>query len=338
MVRERANCYGHLLILSMFSLISMTSSTSSSAALVTPNEAMTTPNRSLLELRREIDRIDTSLHDLIMQRTDIVRRIAEIKDKSGILVMHPGREADIMRRLVERHTGPFPASSLVQIWREMIAAVTAMQGAHSIAINAAENRQGYWDLARTHFGSQTPMTSYAVARDVVSQVSAGGTRVGVLPIPSDDDTDPWWPSLCVPDAPRIILRLPFAGSGNARGDAIEAFAIARAEPERTGHDHSIIALETSEALSRAALNDMLQKANLEPLFTTSCKQDRWLHLAAVKEFVTAEDTRLNLLEARDMIQRVLIIGAYAVPLSNAELQSKSGGGAGLASSSMTGEK
>ncbi len=298
---------------------------------------MTTPNRSLLELRREIDRIDTSLHDLIMQRTDVVRRIAEIKDKSGIVVMHPGREADIMRRLVERHTGPFPAASLVQIWREMIAAVTAMQGAHTIAINAAENEQGYWDLARTHFGSQTPMTSYAVARDVVSQVSAGRTNIGVLPIPSDDDSDPWWPSLCVPDAPRIIIRLPFAGRGNARGNTIEAFAIARSQPERTGHDHTILALETSEALSRAALNDMLHKAKLEPVLTTSCKQDRWLHLADVKDFVTPEDTRLNLLEARDMLQRVLVIGAYAVPLSNAELQSDSEGEAGSVEPTVTGD-
>ncbi len=312
----------------MFSLISLTSSTSSIAPLVTLNEPMATPNRSLLELRREIDRIDTSLHDLIMQRTDIVRRIADIKDKDGIVVMHPGREADIMRRLVERHSGPFPASSLVQIWREMIAAVTAMQGAHTVAINAPENQQGYWDLARTHFGSQTPMTSYAVARDVVSQVSDRRTRIGVLPIPSDDDSDPWWPSLCVPDAPRIVIRLPFAGRGNARGGSLEAFAIARAEPERTGHDHTILALETSEALSRAALNDILGKAKLEPLFTTSCKQDRWLHLADVADFVTTEDTRLNLLEARDMIQRVLIIGAYAVPLSNTELKSKTNGEAG----------
>jgi hypothetical protein len=82
---------------------------------------------------------------------------------------------------------------------------------------------------------------------------------------------------------------------------------------------------------------MLRKAKLEPLFTTSCKQDRWLHLADVTDFVTTEDMRLNLLEARDMIQRVLIIGAYAVPLSIAELQSKAGGEAGLAESAAAGE-
>jgi hypothetical protein len=242
-----------------------------------------------------------------------------------------------MRRLVERHTGRFPASSLVQIWREIIAAVTAMQGPHSVAINAAENEQGYWDLARTHFGSQTSMTSYAVARDVVSQVSAGRTSVGVLPIPSEDDSDPWWPSLCVTDAPRIVIRLPFAGRGNARGGSIEAYVIARNDLERTGKDRTILAFETSEALSRTTLNDMLRKAKLEPTLTTSCKQDQWLHFVEVEGFVSIEDARLNLLEARDMLQRVLVIGAYAVPLSNTELQIKSGDHAETSEPSATGE-
>ena len=332
-----ANCYGHLLILSMFSLISMASRTSSIASLVTPYETMTSPERSLLELRREIDRIDIALHDLIMLRTDTVRRIADIKDKSGLVVMQPGREADIMRRLVERHSGQFPASALVQIWREIIAAVTAMQGPHSVAINAAENEQGYWDLARTHFGSQTSMTSYAVARDVVSQVSAGRTSVGVLPIPSEDDSDPWWPSLCVPGAPRIVIRLPFAGRGNARGGSIEAYAIGRNDLERTGKDRTILAFETSEALSRTALNDMLRKAKLKPTLTTSCKQDRWLHFAEVEDFVSIEDARLNLLEARDIVQRVLIIGAYAMPLSKNDLQIKPDGHIGASEPTATGD-
>lgn len=298
---------------------------------------MTPTDRSLLELRRKIDRIDTSLHDLIMQRTDIVQRIADIKEKSRIVVMHPGREADITRRLVERHTGPFPASSLVQIWREMIAAVTSIQGAHSVAINVPENQQAYWDLARSHFGSQTPMTSHAVARDVVSGVSAGETKVGVLPIPSDDDPDPWWPSLCVSDAPRIIIRLPFAGRGNARGGSIEAFAISRTGLERTSQDRTVLALETSEQLSRAALRDMIKGAELAPLLTTSCKQGRWLHLAEVPGFITAEDAKFSNLEANALVQRILIIGAYAAPLSNNDLNSRSDGKTQAVETTATGE-
>ena len=284
---------------------------------------MTTSDRSLFELRHEIDRIDKSLHDLIMQRTDVVRRIANIKDESKIVIMHPSREADIMRRLVESHAGQFPASSLVQIWREMIAAVTAMQGAHSVAINVPDNKQTYWDLARSHFGSQTPMTSHAVARDVVARVANGQTKVGILPIPSDEDSEPWWPSLCVSSAPRIIIRLPFAGRGNVRGGSLEAFAIAQANLEPTGNDHTIFVIETTEQLSRTALRDMLRKAKFTPLLTTSCKQDRWLHLAEVAGFANAEDTRLSNLEARDIVQRILIIGSYAVPLSDDELKPKS---------------
>jgi len=95
---------------------------------------MDTPQGNLDDLRGEIDEIDTALHDLIMRRAAIVENIAAAKGEQTASGMRPAREAEILRRLVARHSGPFPRASLVRIWREIISAVTAMQGPYSVAL------------------------------------------------------------------------------------------------------------------------------------------------------------------------------------------------------------
>ncbi len=78
---------------------------------------MKTDNDKLLALRREIDAIDDSLHDLIMERTKIVERVRDAKSKDKIKIK-PAREAEILYRLMARHTGKFPKQELARMWRE----------------------------------------------------------------------------------------------------------------------------------------------------------------------------------------------------------------------------
>ena len=61
----------------------------------------TTPPRSLAEVRAELDRIDDTIHDLLMERAGIVAQ-GITAAKTG-LALHPGREAQIIRLLLARH-------------------------------------------------------------------------------------------------------------------------------------------------------------------------------------------------------------------------------------------
>ena len=117
---------------------------------------MSVTEPSLDALRRDIDRIDDALHDLLMQRCEVVERIAEVKG-TGPAFMRPGREATILRRLVDRHAGRFPVPVLIRIWREMLAAFTLLQGPFAVAVHAPEDERGLWDMARDMYGSSTPM-------------------------------------------------------------------------------------------------------------------------------------------------------------------------------------
>jgi chorismate mutase len=283
---------------------------------------MTARPRTLDDLRIELDSIDTQLHELIMRRGALASEIAAIKARDDIERVRPGREAVILRRLAAGHKGAFPAGALLRIWREVIASITRMEmPEYKIAVFAAEDEQGCWDLARDQFGSRTPMTLHASPRDVVAQVFEGAATLGVVPYPTEDDSGSWWTSLCVVDAPQVVYRMPFFGRGNARGgqgDAPDALAIGRISAEPTGDDHSVLVVESPENLSRGGVGELLESTGFKSSFHASRKEDAWLHYAEVEGFITPDDPRLEALGGRDSVDRVSIIGAYPTPMPDVD--------------------
>jgi chorismate mutase-like protein len=271
---------------------------------------------NLDDLRSEIDEIDTALHDLIMRRAAIVENIAAAKGEQAASGMRPGREAEILRRLAARHRGPFPRDSLVRIWREIIAAVTAMQGPYNVAVFESEDG-GLWDLSRDYFGSCTKISTRSARRDVVGGVADSSVTHGVLPYPPEEDDRPWWSGLWAPDAPRIVLRLPFAGVGNARRKNAQALVIARVAPQSTGDDRSLVMIETSEERRRVVFTEMLKRAGLEGRLVCASRDGSLHYLVEVQGFLEDGDRRLERLLAQQAVERVRVIGAYPVPLSEA---------------------
>ena len=57
----------------------------------------------LAELRRRLDEIDDKLHDLLIERGEIISMVAASKRDGKLAAFQPGREAEIVRRLVDRH-------------------------------------------------------------------------------------------------------------------------------------------------------------------------------------------------------------------------------------------
>ena len=134
----------------------------------------------LEQLRQRIDEIDDRLQDLLVERINIVSRVAAHKrGGDGIAAHQPAREAEIIRRLVSRNHGSFPAATLVRMWRELLAATTRLQGAFTIAVYASPEAQGFWDLARDHYGSHTPMLTYRSTARVIGAVTEGQAAIGV---------------------------------------------------------------------------------------------------------------------------------------------------------------
>lgn len=192
--------------------------------------------RSLASLRRAIDSIDDSIHDLLMQRAEIMDDVAKAKLRDGgaeAPLFRPAREAEILRRLVARNRAPLPAALIVRLWREIIVELTRLQGPLKVAVPAGRSDATIAALARDHFGAHVlrPVASIAA---LINAVAKRRVQLGVLPAPGGRGAaGAWWQRL--PADVRILARLPFlrAATGRASADAV---VIGRQPFEASGDD------------------------------------------------------------------------------------------------------
>jgi chorismate mutase / prephenate dehydratase len=273
------------------------------------------------DLRAEVDRIDQAILELLIERTEVVREIGRIKaDRvTGRLAARPAREAVILRRLVALAGDRFPRAVLVRMWRELLAATTRLQTPMSISVFAAQQGIATWDLARDHFGSATPMVRVESATQALRSVSDGSATVGVLPLPHDDDA--WWLALISDhhDRLRVFARLPFVARGTGEGEEAQALALARLEPEASGDDLTLLAIEAETGVSRGRLRDLFLTAGLNAVWLAawrSTEPPQTVHLVEVDSFIEPGDQRLAqvLSPARAEVLRIVPVGGYPRPL------------------------
>ncbi len=282
---------------------------------------MPSSDQSLAELRRRIDEIDAALQDLLIERTSLVAEIRQAKADGGP-AMRPGREAEILRRLMARHRGPFPRPVVARIWREIFAVFNALQGDFAIAVYAPREERALAGLARDHFGSLTPITSYETAHGVLRAVTAAKATVGVLPIPSEGEPHPWWPSLARGDGsePRIVACLPFAAMRPNNSLRPEGLVVGTRMHEPSGDDRSFLILECAEGISRSALQRLLGLTGFDEPQVRSGRDDgdSHLYLVEVGGFVAESDPRLAqvLAGSPDRIRGIWVAGSFAVPLAD----------------------
>jgi len=165
---------------------------------------------SLGDLRKEIDRIDETMHHLLMERGEIINRLISVKktQESGS-AFRPAREAEMMRRLVQRHHGILPLDTAESIWRVIIATFTHVQAPFSVHADLSAGDALMRDSARFHFGFTVPFVPHLGAAGVVAAVSASKGDLGLVPAFATTGGGAWWTALEFESAPKIIARLPF---------------------------------------------------------------------------------------------------------------------------------
>jgi chorismate mutase len=196
---------------------------------------MTKPSRSgtasLADLRREIDRIDEAMHALLMERGEIIDRLIAIKQtqESGS-AFRPAREAEMMRRLVDRHAGILPLDTVESIWRVIISTFTYVQAPFSVHADLSAGEAAMRDSARFHFGFTVPFVPHMGAASVVAAVSDSKGDLGLVPTFAAPGAGAWWSALEFDAAPKIIARLPFVDRADHPA-ATPVFVVSRAAPD-----------------------------------------------------------------------------------------------------------
>lgn len=273
---------------------------------------MPSPSESeLAGLRREVDRIDRAVIELLAERLQVVRAIAALKrqEAGGRPAIRPGREAAILRRLVAQAGGRFPTATLVRMWRELLAATTRAQAPLAVAACVPPGREALWDLARDHFGAIAPLRRIAHSAAALRLVRDGEADLVVLPAPGAGES--WWADLAATGL-RVVAALPFVGSG------IDALVVGAFPPDPSGDDLTLLAVATGADLAQERLGELLRAAGLAPrqLDAVPASENRFLRLVELEGFVAAEDERLAaLVEPGGSVLRCTWLGGYARPLA-----------------------
>lgn len=137
---------------------------------------------TLDDLREAIDRVDARIHDLLMERAGYVLQVGEVKgDKRDTVFYRPEREAQIHRRLAERHEGPLPISAVHRVFREIISASLNLEKPLRIAYLGPEAAFTH-QAALKHFGSSFSMAPSRTIDEVFDCVELERAEYGVAPV------------------------------------------------------------------------------------------------------------------------------------------------------------
>jgi chorismate mutase len=237
----------------MFSLISV--------AVPLINAAMAKPPQapSLDDLRKEIDRIDEGMHQLLMERGEIIDRLISAKrGPDAGSAFRPAREAEMMRRLVKRHKGILPLDTAESIWRVIISTFTYVQAPFSLHADLSAGDALMRDSARFHFGFTVPFVAHMGASAVVAAVSTSKGDLGLVPAFAVPAAGPWWSALEFDAAPKIIARLPFVERADHPA-ALPVFVVSRVPADAMATEAAVWSVrvsgwgaETAQALSMLA--------------------------------------------------------------------------------------
>jgi chorismate mutase/prephenate dehydratase len=276
---------------------------------------------SLAALRREIDSIDGSLHDLLMRRSAVVAEIGRRKAAENGPLFRPAREAQLLRRLLARHAGVLPESVIVRVWREIIASAIRQQGDFSVGYCPFDGHGSALRLANGHFGLESPVTRFESAGQVVSAVARGEVGAGIVPLPHAAGTPGWWVDMRAAADVHVVVRLPWYRNRDARDAGPGGFVLAKAVPEESGEDRSLVMFSCATPVSRAWIADLLAENGLvsdaQAVTNDPDGSGGHAHLVDLEGFVSGEDRRVQavarLLDGAD----IRWVGAYATPFYGA---------------------
>ncbi|MDT8409426.1 MAG: prephenate dehydratase [Wenzhouxiangellaceae bacterium] len=146
---------------------------------------MAEPNNgiSLPQIRARIDALDTEIQRLISERAQLALEVRNSKGQlqAGAEYYRPEREAQVLRAVIERNTGPLNDSVMLRLFREIMSACLAQQEPMKIAYLGPEGTFTQQAVYR-QFGHSVQAIAQVSIEDVFLQVQAGEADFGVVPV------------------------------------------------------------------------------------------------------------------------------------------------------------
>ena len=140
-------------------------------------------NKTLNELRVEIDALDKQIQGLIGDRADLAGAVAVVKKAEDVnsVFYRPEREAQVLRTIIERNTSQLKGKDMAHIFREIMSSCLALEQPLNIAYLGPEGTFTQ-EAALKHFGHAVSTLDCGSIDEIFHQVEKGNAHYGVVPI------------------------------------------------------------------------------------------------------------------------------------------------------------
>ena len=234
---------------------------------------------SLDAVRARIDAVDAELLRLLDERASLAAAVAAAKRAAGEngFGLRPGREAQVLRRLLSEPREAAEASLIVRVWRELMGDNLSRQGPFHLSVWGGKTETRIVELARLRFGAAPPLALAAKPEDALAAAKTPG---GVAVMALDGG---WWGRLLAQPMLKVFSTLPCL----SQWGPLTAVAVAEVEVEPTGAD--VTFWVTDAAGPAAAVTDALGR---DGVAASLLAEAGGLKLFSLAGFYQAEDDRL----------------------------------------------
>ncbi len=136
---------------------------------------------SIEDLRKQIDKIDSQLVELLNERSRIVIEIGKLKNQTGKPIYAPDREKQVLEKVIKNNKGPLSDKCLTAIWRELMSGSFALEKPLRIGYLGPEGSFSH-TAATLKFGQSVEYEPLADIRSIFDEVSKGHCDLGLVPI------------------------------------------------------------------------------------------------------------------------------------------------------------
>ncbi|MDO4451014.1 MAG: prephenate dehydratase [Moraxella sp.] len=140
------------------------------------------------DLRGKIDSIDEQIQRLINERASIAQEVAIAKKnhESHPIFYRPEREAQVLKAVMERNSGPLSGEKMARLFREIMSVCLELEAPQKVAFLGPIGTFTH-AAALKHFGKATTAIPLATITEVFREVEAGSAMYGVVPVENSSE-------------------------------------------------------------------------------------------------------------------------------------------------------
>jgi chorismate mutase/prephenate dehydratase len=157
---------------------------SGKASSVKKAAAETAVPTDLQGFRDRIDGIDEQIHRLLNERAECAKAVGASKASQGLHTAdfyRPEREAQVLRKVLERNQGPLRNEEVVRLFREIMSACLAQEEPLKVGFLGPEGTFSQQAVLK-HFGYSVRALPLAEINEVFAEVQSSHADFGIVPV------------------------------------------------------------------------------------------------------------------------------------------------------------